>query len=524
MPSRTLAFCMILAATAALAYSRASIAFAAEDKAQEIQQLVEKGDLAAARAQLTQVLKNSPEDPGLLNLMGIVDAQQGNYRAAEASFQKAIAAAPKFVGAYLNLGRLYQENAGKDPEALKKGQANYERLLKIDPANLEANYQVAFLECRRQSFESSLRRLSRLPDNARGRPQALAVQCADDAGLKKQAEAESAADQLLKHPDLAEADVLQIVPILETLRDDTLLEKLLEGLETRQMASATSLHQLALLYQQHGKLAPARATLEKVAQLQQSVSVPLLLELARVADQQGDHEGTLGYLAHARDLDPNNAPVHFFFGMVCVEMNLAEEAYRSLQKAVRLDPGNPYYNYALGAVMMNRDVVRDAYPYFRKYCSLKPGDPRGHLALGAAYFYGHDTQRAREELQRVVKYPATSAGAHYFLGRIANQEGHYAEAQEELVKALAANPGYAEAYAELGLLHLKQKEYAQAEQELRKALEVSPDSYTANLNLMILYQRTSDSRAGAQVRRFEEIKKLRAEKQKEFLRTIEVRP
>jgi hypothetical protein len=41
---------------------------------------------------------------------------------------------------------------------------------------------------------------------------------------------------------------------------------------------------------------------------------------------------------------------------------------------------------------------------------------------------------------------------------------------------------------------------------------------------MILYRRTNDARAEAQAKRFEEINQMRAEKQKEFLRTIEVRP
>jgi len=71
---------------------------------------------------------------------------------------------------------------------------------------------------------------------------------------------------------------------------------------------------------------------------------------------------------------------------------------------------------------------------------------------------------------------------------------------------------------------LKQKQHPAAEEALRKAIEISPDNYTANLNLMILYQRTNDPRAEAQAKRFEEISKQRNEKQKEFLRTIEVKP
>ena len=63
---------------------------------------------------------------------------------AEASFQKAITTSLKFVGAHLNLGRLYQENSILDPEALKKGVTTYERILRFDPTNVEANYQGAY--------------------------------------------------------------------------------------------------------------------------------------------------------------------------------------------------------------------------------------------------------------------------------------------------------------------------------------------------------------------------------------------
>lgn len=490
---------------------------------EEIQQLVQKGQLANAKSQLSQVLKTSPGDPNAWNLMGIIDAQENNYRAAEAEFRKAIAAAPNFAGAYLNLGHLYQQNAGRDPEALKKGVATYDRLMKLDPANVEAAYQSAFLLWRLGAFRASLERLSRLPQAAQERPQALAVRCGDQAGANDLRSARAAAGQLLKHPDLTEADILPLLPALVAEHHGELATSLAEGLDNRRLASAETLHELARLYAQSGKLQQARATLERVAQLQ-SVSVPLLIELARIANQQGDHKGALGYLGHARDLEPENASVHFFFGMVCVEMNLVQEAYTSLQKAVRLNPNNAYYNYALGSVMMSRTDVREAYPYLKKYCELKPQDPRGRLALGAAYFYGHDPELARKELEGVRMYRATAPGAHYFLGRVANQEGRYSQAIQELQQAIALNPKYADAYAELGLLHLKQKAYAQAERSLRKALEINPDCYTANLNLLILYQRTKDPRADAQAKRFDAIKKSRAEREREFLRTVEIRP
>lgn len=493
------------------------------DALEEIQRLIQEGDVAQARRQLAQVLMASPDDPNALNLLGVVDAKEGNYRAAESDFQKAIAKAPHFTGAYLNLGRLYQENAGKDPGALKKAAGVYQQVLNIEPANLEAIYQSALLLWRLESFEASLGRLAQLPAEAQNRPQALAVRCGDYAGLNDLPQAEHAADQLLKQPDLSQADVFTLLPSLLAQHHEELAVRLLEGLDQRGLASADALEQLASLYEGRGKLDRARATLERVAQLQ-NFPVPLLVKLARLAYKQGDHEGALGYLAHARDLEPNNAGVHFFFGLVCVEMNLVQEAYTSLQKAVELNPDNPYYNYALGAVMMARQNVREAYAYLKKYCTLKPEDPRGRLALGAAYFYGHEQELAFQELESVVKYPQTAASAHYFLGRLANQRGDFSGAMKELEQAIKLHPQYDDAYAELGLLYMKQKQYTEAEESLRKALGMNPDNYTANLNLMILYQRTKDPRAEAQAKRFEELRKTRADREKEFLRTIEVRP
>jgi tetratricopeptide (TPR) repeat protein len=491
---------------------------------EKIQGLIQKGDLAGAKSELNELLKSSPRDPNAWNMLGVVEAQQSDYHAAESSFQRAIALAPGFTGAYLNLGHLYQDNFEKDPEALKKGVLTYERLLKFDPNDPEANYQCAFLLLQLGSFQASLDHLSRLPPEARNGHQALAAGCADYGGLKRQSEADAAAERLLNSPDLQEADVTTTLPPLVARHEDALALKLLEGLAERRLASPNTLIQLATLYQSAGNLDRARATLEAAAQLQGSVSVPLLLALAHVAFKQGDHEGTLGYLAHARDLDPNNAAVHFFFGMVCVEMNLSKDAYNSLKKATALNPNNPYYNYALGAVIMSREDVQESYPYFKKYCELKPNDPRGRLALGSAYFYGNNLDLAHKELKEIVACPQTAATAHYFLGRIANREGNLSEAEREIIESLQIRPQYADAYAELALLEMKRKEYPAAEEALQKAIKISPDSYTANLNLMILYQRTKDPRADGQARRFQEITKQQSERRKEFLRTIEVSP
>jgi len=493
------------------------------ESVQRIQELIQQGNTASAQQILSEALEKSPRDASLHNLAGVIKAQRKDFAGAEASFHKAIELAPSFGDPYLNLGHLYQEWTPQQAVFRDKAINIYAQLLKVEPDNVEANYQSAFLLMQKGLYSLSLRHLYQLPGGAQDRSQALSVQCGDFVGSGDEPKAAEVASRMLQSPDLAEADVVSLLPLLARDKNTWLAVKLLEGLKGRNLATVNSLTSLGLLYKQQGQLRGAREILDEAAQLSPN-SVPLLLDLAQVANDQKDCTGALGYLAHARELEPQNASIHFLWGMVCVNMNLAEEAYQALKKAVSLDPNNAYYNYAMGGVALQREEASDAIPYFKKYCELNPQDPRGRLALGSAYFASHDDENAEKIIMTVANDPETAPGAHYYLGRIANQKGNYPEAVAQLQMALKAYPEYADAYAEMGLVLLKEKDYPGAMENLQKAMGIDPDNYTANLNLLILYQRTQDPKADEQAKQFEHVRQERAQRAKEFLRTIQVRP
>jgi len=489
----------------------------------QIQQSFAQGDLAGARKLLDEASKQFPADAGLDNLRGIIEAQEGNYAAAERSFSRAVARERKFIGAYLNLGRLYQEHTADDPQALRKALEVYGRALQYEPDNAEANYQSAALLMRKGAYQASLDFLSRLPAKIQNTAQALSVSCADYVGLGRGERANEMAKRLLAHADFSEPDLSAILAALTGGRRDDLSEELLEGLQKRQPLSSELTRSLGLVYERTGKLAEARATLEKSVAGDRP-SVALLLELARVAHKQRDYQGALGYLAHARDLEPNNASLNYFFGLVCLDLNLIAEARAAFDRAVKLEPENPAYNYAMGAASAFRHDPGEAIPYFEKYIRLKPQDPRGKLALGAALFRAKQYDAAAKVLMEAVKVSDTATTAHYYLGGIARQNGRLDDAIQELRQALKANPDYTDALAELGQCYLMKREYESAGKLLRQALEINPNHYTANFNLLTLYARTKDPGESAQAARFEQVKKLREEKAQEFLRIVEARP
>jgi tetratricopeptide (TPR) repeat protein len=488
-----------------------------------IQRLIEERNLADAEKRLNEAAKQFPADAGFDNLRGIVDAQKGNHEAAANSFSQAIQRSPRFTGAYLNLGRLYQEKSASDPQARKKALETYARVLDYEPKNEEANYQTAALLLQQGKFQESLAHLSRLPEELQGRAQALSISCADYAATGNRQAADDAAARLLADPEFSEADAQQTLSGLAAGKRDDLVVLVLEGLQKRQALSPQLLQALGSAYARTRRLDEARAALEKAA-AGENLSPVLLLELAWVAHEQHDYKGSLGYLAHARDLAPGNASIHYDIGLVCLDLDLLAEAGNAFEKAVKLEPENASFNYAMGSVAAFRHDPAEAVPFFQKFLQLKPGDPRGKLALGTVFFRAKDYDAAVPWLTEAVEVPETATTAHYYLGAIALQQRRLDEAFGQLQLALKAKPDYANVLAEMGQYYLMKKDYGEAEKQIRRALEIDPDYLAANLYLLTLYTRTGDSRREAQAKHFEELQKHREEKARELMRIVEVRP
>jgi tetratricopeptide (TPR) repeat protein len=355
---------------------------AASERSAAIGRLIQNGQFERARQALATALETDRNDADLWNLLGVVNAQENRTAAAEEAFLKAVRFAPELGGAWLNLGRLYTLTAGEDKKAETKGIAAYETVLRLDPANAEAHHQLALLLQWKGKFRESLGQLNLLPAEDREKRSAIVLRCADEAALGNSKVASELAEQLLRDRELEEGDIAAILPVVES-RNEMITLRLLEGLKERRLATDRTLPHLAALYERRGNLQGARKVYESAFE-NSPAPARMLLELARVAWKERDYEGTLGYLAHARDLEPKNARIHFLFGLTCNEMKLPIEARKSLEAAVELVPDNPYYTYATGAVLLQWTDKSQAIPFLKRFVALQPGDARGHLARARA--------------------------------------------------------------------------------------------------------------------------------------------
>jgi tetratricopeptide (TPR) repeat protein len=485
----------------------------------QIAALLQQRNYTEALRVASAALSADPRNEELLNARGAILADQNQLTPARRDFEQAVRLNPGLVDSWRNLARVCQSL----PDSATCARDAWQRVLNLQPRDGEARFSLASLYERQRKYHDSIQELERLPADEITRPQAQVLLCADLAALGRFQDAQQAAAQAVASSEFSAEDVRWLMPRLSSTETAPLVITFTEALARRGEASVEDRRHLVTAYESMGRWKDARTVLEALA-VDEPQSPDHLFELARVAYQQRDFEGALGYLGHARDLVPGDARVHFLFGMTSEEMNLPFEARKSLEKAVELAPDNPDYRYALGLVILRFQQASPAIECFQKYLQARPGDARGRFALGVAYFQTGDFAQAAKLMHGVLTDPATEAGAAYYLGRMAYQDGRLDEAASFLERSIRALPSFAQAYVELARVRLEQDRDTDARAALDQALKLEPDDFQANSLLLGFYHRAHDPRAAALTARLRQMDERRSKESELMLRGVEVKP
>jgi len=487
-----------------------------------IQALIEANKLNDARTALAAAQRQYPNDGGLDNLLGVIEIEQGDTTGARRSFAAAIRHDPALAGAYMNLSRIDMRTAEKDSAARSEALALSEKGLHLEPANDEARYQIATILTWGKSYQRSLDYLARLSPDARVQIGAEDLTCSDEASLGAKDATTKAAAALASNPDLTEQDADTCLPALLSAHRADLIEAIFSAAGSRHPLSSTGLRTLGLALEAERRLADARMQLEQAYSADPS-SVSILEDLARVARAAKDDLGALGYLAHARDLQPKDPSLPYQFGAICLQLGLYGESRKAFEEAIKLAPDDPTYNLGLGLVISYSNDPSQALPYLTEYHSLRPQDPAGKLAMGEMYYRAKDYDNAATWLKEVISDAQSAPEAYFYLGRIERQEGYTDQAVDDLKHSLAASPDQPDVLAELGQIYVVTRDFTQAATYLNRALALDHDNYAANFGLLELYARTGDPRRDQQSSRFDEIKNKRDQLDRDMMRVIEIR-
>ena len=520
LPAQWLVAVMIAALAAQAVKAQASTELKAT--VAQVAHLLEAGDADGAERNAMAAYRQFPKSSQLELQLGEIAIAHGDAVAAERWLSKSIADEKNGdVTPILALARLYLEHPGQWTDAEGRARSLYERVLRMDPGSNEANAELALLAYRQGEYPITARHLSKLHGDAAETPFVQALRCGASAAMHA-AGAVGACSTVQQNLRVTEPDALLAVAGLRAGQRADEIVALLLAVEARQPLSAAGLRWLGLAQDAQGDHDAARATLEQAFQ-RAPQDASLLVDLATVAQGQQKPQEALGYLAHARELQPRDAHIQAMFAQECAQLGLLGEARNAMQGALALQPDNADYNLTMGKVTALSQDPLSARPFLLKYHALRPNDPHGTLLLGLIEYRAKEFEMARPWLLEAAKSGATAAEANLYLGSGDRQMGNLDAAGTFLQRSVALNGSDAETHAELGMLALERHELAPAEKELDRAVALDRDNYTANYGLLQLYAQTKDPRRPEQLKRFETIKAQTDELNRQAMRVVEIR-
>ncbi len=390
--------------------------------------LIGGGRLAEAERQLTQILKLAPEEAAALNLLGAIRAQQGRLDEAEALFSRAVRGDRRLTAAHMNLAYLYLLK--REPE---KTAAALREVLRLDPANAEAGYRLAWVLLSQGRLDECIS----LGDELR-RSQTLSAALLAVLG-----------DAHLRKGDAGRAE-----------------ESYRQALE-RQAAHPDALLGMAQAAQARGDAAAAALHLSRASDAVAN-RPDLLHKLARVALNSGMKDEAVKALKRAVELQPGEASYHFALGSAWLKHPPdLQEAEQSFRQALKLRPADAQGQLHLGYVLLKSKKHAEAREWLEKSAAKGAGTPEAFYYLGLIAQGQNDDARAIELFEKAVRLAPSFGHAHVALGATYLKLKDYPRAQAALETGAKLSPDDSKAHYNLAMLYARLKNPERAREEMR---------------------------------------------------------
>jgi cytochrome c-type biogenesis protein CcmH/NrfG len=177
--------------------------------------------------------------------------------------------------------------------------------------------------------------------------------------------------------------------------------------------------------------------------------------LGRIAMNQDDLDGAIGWMEKALELAPDSSSSHYWAATAYVVKVQKQNAYdligkvkTHIDKAVELDPNNVDARLFLAGFLMN-----------------------------APPFVGGDIQKAREQAEIVIAQDPVRG--NMFMAEIHKKENNFDLAAQSYEAAAAADPASADPYYAMGMMYQTNREWDKAFIAFETAVKVDPTATEA---------------------------------------------
>ncbi|HEY6119365.1 MAG TPA: tetratricopeptide repeat protein [Pyrinomonadaceae bacterium] len=387
--------------------------------------LIANHQSAPAEQELVAILKDVPDQPAALNLLGTIRAEQGKLTEAEALFLRASQVDKHYVGARMNLAYLYSLK-GQHQDAIKQ----LKEVLLLDPANAEAFDRLARLLLVQGQIDDGIKLLE--TNQTQLLTSSLLVLRGDaylkqgDSGRAEQ----SYRAALIRDSEDTEA-VLGLAQAAQFRGDEATASSYLARARKMVAVSPDTLYRFALVAMRAGLYEEANGTLLAAIKLK-SDDAAYFLALGTTWIKKPDLYEAEKAFRQALQLQPESSQAQMYLGYTLLEQKRYPEAQEWLEKSLRKDTRVPETFYYLGQIAQQQNEDERAIGLFQKAIDLVPSYSFAHAAMGASYLKLRNYPLAQKELELSIKLNPKDSKAHYDLAvlfaRLKNQQ----RAQEEL--------------------------------------------------------------------------------------------
>ena len=465
----------------------------------QIQQLVDRSQLADAERNLWELVGREPQNAGAINLLGVIRLQQRRYPEAEALFKRSLALAPDSFPAYRNLGQV-QALQGR----LEEAKAAYLRAHELQPQDAGVSFELAKLYADSGDFQRSIDTITAIPSGQQA-SQILPLLAADYFALKQPEKVAALSPAVARE---AQRDPSVVTRFAKVLVENGYVDdaaELLKIASEKQKASSAYLLVLARTQEGQGQLDQASRTLARVTRMEPD-SFEAFFQAARLASKQKNFKLESTLLARSLEMQPDH--IEALRHQVLARMRSGEPAKAVVvaRQLYALQPQDPDAIYLLGAALANHSEWHDARPVMEKLVSVRD-DATSRVMLGMTLVNDGDIEGASQQIERALVMNPAENEAHYYRGVIARQHGDLQAAFTEMQIVVASNPGHVLAQGELGTLAMQLGDLPLARLAFEKAVAVRPDVPENHYQLALAYNRLGlQAQARIQMAEFKKLK------------------
>jgi tetratricopeptide (TPR) repeat protein len=436
---------------------------------------MQRGDFVSAEQKLRAELGAHPADARILSLLGVALDNQKKLREADGFHRRALAIAPKSVDVLGNYGNHLA--ASGDEEGA--GQALM-KIVALDPANVNANLQLARQALKRKSGAEALRYLARLPADQQDAPPAAVLRLEALFVAGNRMEAEALATRLSK---ASEGDLRLSFSVGVALANAGQFDAA-EVLFTRVMATAPAdfnvLYNLGVVASLAGHHQRARDLLE-TALRQQPKNPEVLFRLAGVDFALKQTEAAAGLLAQAAKLAPERADIQKLLAVTTNSLGALADSIAAWDRYLKLQPNDDTARRERGYTAVQVGQLAAGIADLEWFLARHPDDATGQYELGMAKLQT-DPAQGLPHLEKALALKPDFAAARSARGNLHYQQGKPEAAVADLEAAAKLQPDDAINLDRLGQTYLALERAADSVRVLRRAAELAPEDSKIQLH------------------------------------------